>query len=209
MCLLCSSQTTSPSERGLSALAALGLLSKDLTLTNAALAEIKKHPDFGIFYLSLNFLAGIQFSFSYVPDDKSAELSLPSPKHLKSVIVCSLFFSSLNIRKHSVFRGLFPRAPFVPVFIPFYISHIRFRCSVFCYFLRIQFRYSVFCIPLFSAVYPRDPSLPLIFVIYIFSRRNLYFCCLSLMNKCFPVLNNVNNFIISEHLRKIQMVTRK
>ncbi|XP_065060206.1 superkiller complex protein 3-like isoform X2 [Rhopilema esculentum] len=41
-----SAQTSSPSERGLSALAALGLLSKDLTLTNAALAEIRKHPDF-------------------------------------------------------------------------------------------------------------------------------------------------------------------
>lgn len=41
-----SSQTQSPSEQGLKALSALGLLSKDDTLTNAALAEIEKHPDF-------------------------------------------------------------------------------------------------------------------------------------------------------------------
>ena len=41
-----SSQTESPSEQGLMALAALGLLSKDHTLTNAALVEIQKHSEF-------------------------------------------------------------------------------------------------------------------------------------------------------------------
>ncbi len=41
-----SSQTEAPSEQGLMALASLGLISSDHTLTNAALAEIEKHPQF-------------------------------------------------------------------------------------------------------------------------------------------------------------------
>ena len=41
-----SSQTGSPSEQGLMALAAFGLLSRDHTLANAAITEIEKHPDY-------------------------------------------------------------------------------------------------------------------------------------------------------------------
>ena len=44
--MLFSSQTDVPCGYGLMALSALGLLTKDHALADAALAEIERHPDF-------------------------------------------------------------------------------------------------------------------------------------------------------------------
>eukprot|EP00794_Sanderia_malayensis_P009656 gene9656-10644_t len=50
-----SSQTGCPSEQGLMALASFGLLTRDHTLTNAALAEVQKHPKFNTERVQNNF----------------------------------------------------------------------------------------------------------------------------------------------------------